>query len=84
VTITVHGKIIKTDNEGYLLTPQDWSEEIRLELVKQHKKLAHETFKQENDSKHNLYETFPHGPIGMIAKMAGIPRTAISKEVSGG
>lgn len=123
MTITVNGKTIETDNEGYLLNPQDWTEEVGLEMVKQHEaeghrkvnetgwmlikfahefyedhmrhpnmnelirqheKLEHKTFRQENDYKQNLYDMFPHGPIRMIAKMAGIPRTAIAEEVSGG
>jgi len=123
MTITAHGKTVKTDNEGYLLDPQEWTEEIGLEMVKQHEadghkkvtetgwmlikyvrgfyedhlrhpnmnelirqheKLEHKSFRQENDYKHNLYEMFPHGPIRMIAKMAGIPKTAISEETSGG
>lgn len=69
MTITVFGKTIKTDNEGYLLNPQDWTKELRLEMVKQHRADGHK----------KVTETG-----WMIAKMAGIPKTAIAEEVNGG
>lgn len=123
MTLTVNGKTIPTDNEGYLLNPDDWTEEVGLELVKQHEaeghrkvtetgwrlikyfrdyydefmthpsmnelirlheKLEHKNFEHEIDYKQNLYELFPHGPIRMLAKMAGLPQTAVAEEVSGG
>lgn len=121
--LTVNGKTIRTDNEGFLLDPQDWTEEVGLEmvrqheadghrkvtetgwmlikyfhdfyedhlrhpsmneLIRQHEKLEHKAFEQENDYKQNLYDMFPHGPVRMIAKLAGIPRAAIVQEASGG
>ena len=123
MTITVHGKTVATDNEGYLVDPQDWSEEVGLELVRQHEaaghkkvtetgwmliryfrgfyeehlrhpnmnelirqheKLEHKSFEQEIDYKQMLYDMFPHGPVRMLAKLAGLPKTAIAEEVSGG
>jgi len=120
MSIEVNGKTIEVDGEGFLLNPDDWSEEVGLELVRQHEAAGHrkvtetgwmlikyfrdfyeehmrhpsmnelirehekhegKSFKEEVDYKQNLYELFPHGPIPMVAKLAGLPHNAVTKEM---
>ncbi len=112
MSIEVNGKIIETDEEGFLLNPDDWTEEVAEALVKQHEAEGHRqvtetgweliryfreyyeehmthptmhqlmkdkarlegrTFAEEEDYKNFLYELFPHGPIRMLCKLAGLP-----------
>ena len=54
-----------------------------IDLVREHEKLEGKSFKEENDYKQNLYELFPHGPIPMIAKLAGLPQNAVAQEMEG-
>ncbi len=124
MSITVKGEVIETDKEGFLLNPDDWTEDVGLELVKQHEAAGHKKVtetgwlliksfndfyvdhmrhptmneiirqrkkqdgkdfeKEEHDYKEFLYELFPHGPIRMLAKMAGLPQSAVAQEVTGG
>jgi len=120
MNITVKEEVIETDEEGFLLNPDDWSEDVGLELVKQHEAAGHmkvtetgwmlvkyfrdfyedhmrhptmidlvreheklegKSFKEEIDYKQNLYKLFPHGPIAMIAKLAGLPQNAVAQEM---
>jgi len=120
MSIEVNGKTIETDDEGFLLNRDDWSETVGLELVRQHEAAGHrkvtetgwmlikyfhdfyedhmrhpsmnelireheklegKSFKEEVDYKQNLYELFPHGPIPMLAKLAGLPHNAVTKEM---
>ena len=41
MSITVQGKLIETDEEGYLLNPHDWSEEIAEAMAFQQAKQDH-------------------------------------------
>lgn len=124
MSITVKGEVIETDKEGFLVNPDDWTEDVALELVKQHEAAGHRKVtetgwqlihyfrdfyeehmrhpkmneimrqrekmdgkdfeKEEHDYKEFLYELFPHGPIRMLSKMAGLPQNAIAQEVAGG
>ena len=55
------------------------------ELIREHAKRRGRSFEEEkHDYKEFLYELFPHGPIRMLAKLAGLPRTAIAQEITGG
>ena len=36
MSITVNNKIIETDNEGFLLNPNDWDDKVAMELIAQH------------------------------------------------
>ena len=120
MNITVNNETIETDEQGFLLNPDDWTEDVGLELVKQHEAAGHKkvtetgwmlikyfrdfyedhlrhptmidlireheklegkSFEEEVDYKQNLYKLFPHGPIPMIAKLAGLPHEAVAKEM---
>jgi TusE/DsrC/DsvC family sulfur relay protein len=113
MSIEVNGKIIETDEEGYLINPNDWNEDVAEALIKQHESQGHQSvsetawglimyfreYYQENKvhpsmhklvltlGKHHgkrfsdqeaykafLYELFPHGPMRMLCKLAGLPR----------
>ena len=41
MNITVNDKSIEIDEEGFLVDPRDWSEDVGLELVKQHEAAGH-------------------------------------------
>jgi len=41
MTIEVNGKTIETDEEGYLINPDDWDENIAEALIKQHEAAGH-------------------------------------------
>lgn len=110
--LTVNGKTIATDEEGYLLNPDDWDEDVMEALIAQHEAEGHkpvsetgrglvgfvrefyeehqahpsmhqlveelgrhegESFREAEKYKKFLYEQFPHGPILMLAKLAGLP-----------
>lgn len=110
--INVNNKIIETDNEGYLINPDDWEESVAEKLIEQyiseghfpisetgwklilyfrehyemylthpsmHELLIHranlenKSFSNEKSYKQFLYEQFPHGPIRMLCKLAGLP-----------
>ncbi len=112
MSIEVNNKIIETDNEGYLITPDDWDEQVAEQIIKQHvseghkpitetgwelisffreyyemhmthpsmhkllasrAKLENKKFSDEESYKTFLYELFPHGPIRMLCKLAGLP-----------
>ncbi len=119
--IVIGDQITKTDDQGFLLNPEDWTKEVGLELVKRHEADGHKKVtqtgwmlinyfhdfyedhmrhptmneiirdrekhdgkdfeKEEHDYKEFLYELFPHGPIPMLAKLAGLPREAVAKEM---
>ena len=120
MNITVNNEAVETDDQGFLKNPDDWTEDVGLELVKQHEAAGHrqvtetgwmlikyfrdfyedhmrhptmiglireheklegKSFKEEIDYKQNLYELFPHGPIPMIAKLAGLSRNAVAQEM---
>ena len=113
MSIEVHGKIIETDEEGYLINLDDWNEDVAEALIKQHESDGHKPvsetargliayfreYYQENKvhpsmhkltltlGKHHgehfhdkeayknfLYELFPHGPVRMLCKLAGLPK----------
>jgi len=113
MNIEVHGKIIETDEEGYLINPDDWNEDVTEALIKQHEadrhkpvtetgwelintfrehyeihqthpnmhklladraKLETKQFSDEESYKTFLYELFPHGPVRMLCKLAGLPK----------
>ena len=115
MSIEVNGKVIETDEEGYLLDLNEWNDTVCEALIKQHEADGHkpvsETAKglidyfreyfQENKvhpsmhklvqtlGKHHgqqirdqeaykayLYEMFPHGPVRMLCKLAGLPKPA--------
>lgn len=112
MSIEVKGKVIETDEEGYLFNPDDWDEDVAEALIKQHEAAGHEPvsetargliayfreYYQENKvhptmhklvltlGKHHdqrfheqeaykkfLYKLFPHGPVRMLCKLAGLP-----------
>ena len=121
MSITVKNQVTETDEQGFLLNPEDWTEDVGLELVKQHEAAGHRKVtetgwmlvksfrdfyedhmrhptmnelirnrekldgkdfeKEEHDYKEFLFELFPHGPIPMLAKLAGLPREAVAKEM---
>lgn len=41
MSINVNGKTIETDEEGYLLNPNDWDEYVAEVLIRQHKAASH-------------------------------------------
>ena len=121
MNIKIGHQIIKLDEQGFLLDPEDWTEEVALELIKQHEAAGHKKVtetgwrlikafrefyedhmrhptmnelirnraklngkdfeKEEHDYKEFLFELFPHGPIPMLAKLAGLPQEAVAKEM---
>ncbi len=52
-----------------------------LDLIREHQKLEGKSFREEVYYKQNLYQLFPHGPIPMIAKLAGLPQHAVAQEM---
>ena len=113
MSIEVNGKIIETDEEGYLLNQDDWNDEVCEALLKQHVadgykpvsdtarglidyfrayyqenqvhpsmhklvltfgKNQGEHFRDQESFKNFLYELFPHGPVRMLCKLAGLPK----------
>jgi len=123
MNITVNDRTIELDNEGYLLNPDDWTEEVGRQLIKLHEAAGHKKvdeagwllikyvrnfyedklrhpsmnelirsrekeegkdFKGESAFRDRLYVLFPHGPIRMLAKLAGLPKNAIAEETSAG
>ncbi len=123
MTLIVKGEEIKTDVEGFLLDPDDWTEEVgealvqqheadghkkvtetgwmliryyrefyeehlrhpKLnELIREHEKLEGKRYREEIDYKQKLYDMFPHGPVVMLAKLAGLPQRAVAEEIAAG
>ena len=41
MNITVNNETIETDDQGFLKNPEDWTEDVGLELVKQHEAAGH-------------------------------------------
>ena len=115
MSIEANGKIIETDEEGYLLNLDDWNDEVCEALIKQHEAEGHkpvsetarglidyfrdyyqenkvhptmhklvltlgkhkgERFHDQESYKNFLYELFPHGPVRMLCKLAGLPKPA--------
>ena len=113
MSIEVNGEIIETDEEGYLLNPDDWTEDVAEALVREHEAQGHKPvtetgweliryfrdyyeehmthpsmrkllneraklegkhFEDEKSYRDFLYELFPHGPIRMLCKLAGLPK----------
>ncbi len=118
MSITVNGKTIETDEEGFLKNPQDWNEAVASVLVKEHEKMhkpLNETalglvgffrnhyeekltrpsmnellntlgkhtgrgFQDAEEYKKVLYDMFPHGPIQMLCKLAGLSNPGVENE----
>ena len=115
MSIEVTGKIIQTDEEGYLLNLDDWNDGVCEALIKQHEADEHkpvsetarglidyfrdyyqenkvhpsmhklvltlgkhqgERFHDQEAYKNFLYELFPHGPVRILCKLAGLPKPA--------
>ncbi len=113
MTVEVNGKSIATDNEGYLLTPEDWDTDVAKALIRQHESAGHKkitetgwelinyfreyyddhmkhpsmhqllvdrarlenkNFSDEKIYKNFLYGLFPHEPVRMLCKLAGLPK----------
>lgn len=120
MNIKVNGRDIEVDDEGFLVNPDDWTDEVGRELIKLHEAAGHkkvteagwllikcvrnyyedklhhpsmnqlmrayedkseENYAKESDFKKRLYELFPHGPIAMLAKLAGLPKNAVAQEL---
>lgn len=112
MALNVKGKTIATDEEGYLLNPDDWDESVMDALIAEHEKAGHkplsetakglvefvreyyeehqthpdmhqlvnelgrhpgESFHEAEGYKKFLFDMFPHGPVAMLAKLAGLP-----------
>jgi len=113
MSLEANGKTIQTNEEGYLVNPEDWSQDVMNALIKQHEAEGHkplsetaigliEYFREyyaeyqkhptmnqlikelgmrqaedfneaDEEYKNFLYEMFPHGPIQMLSKLAGLP-----------
>lgn len=118
MSITVNGNTIETDEEGFLMNPQDWNQAVASVLVKEHEKVhkpLNETalslvgfFREHYEKKltrpsmnellHTLgqysgrgiqdaeaykdilYDMFPHGPVQMLCKLAGLPNPGVENE----
>lgn len=113
MSIEVNGKLIETDEEGYLLNLADWNDAVCEGLIQQHEadgykplsetakglidyfreyyqenqvhptmhklvqtlgKYEGEQFHDKEAYKNYLYEMFPHGPVRMLCKLAGLPK----------
>ena len=120
MSLNVNGKKIEIDEEGFLINPEDWNDEVADALIKQHEADGHKPVsetarglvdyfreyyneykkhptmhkllltlgKHEGKSyaakeayKGYLYELFPHGPIQMLCKLAGLPKPSDTNEV---
>lgn len=120
MSLNVNGKVIETDEEGYLVNPDDWDEDVMKALIAQHEAEGHkplsetaigliqfvreyyeehlthpdmhqlinelgrkpgESFREAEEYKKFLYDMFPHGPVAMLAKLAGLP---VPREEFGG
>ncbi len=53
------------------------------EMVQFHAKKNGLEFQEAEKLRDLLYERFPHGPIPMLAKLAGLPRIPVAKEMEG-
>lgn len=112
MSIKVKNTTIETDEEGYLLNPDDWDEDVAEALIMQHEadghkkvtetgwglirqfreyyedhmthpsmhkllldraRLENNHFSDEESYKDFLYYLFPHGPVRMLCKLAGLP-----------
>ncbi|HFD79045.1 MAG TPA: TusE/DsrC/DsvC family sulfur relay protein [Gammaproteobacteria bacterium] len=119
MSIEVNGRIIETDEEGFLLNPDDWDEDVAEALVRAHEAAGHKPvtetgweliryfreyyeahqvhptmhkllaqrarlegkpFHDEESYRDFLYELFPHGPIPMLCKLAGLPNPSLEVE----
>ena len=122
MSLTIGNEIIETDDEGFLLDPENWNEEIMEALIGEHEKAGHRpvgslgramifffrdfyedrlrhptmremiqfhaqknglSFQEAEKLRDVLYESFPHGPIPMLAKLAGLPRPPVAEELEG-
>ena len=52
------------------------------DLVRMHGEREGENFEEAERLRDALYEMFPHGPIPMLAKLAGLPHAAASEEAA--
>ncbi len=53
------------------------------EMVLFHARKNNLEFRQAEKLRDLLYELFPHGPVPMLAKLAGLPRTPVARELEG-
>jgi len=113
MSINVAGKTIETDEEGYLINRDDWSDEVaeqiafqqarqdNVTLTETHWGLIHyfrdyydeykvhptmhklvmtlgkhhgEHYHEKKEYEKFLYDTFPHGPVQELCKLAGLPK----------
>jgi len=120
MSLNVNGKKIEIDEEGFLINPEDWNDEVADALIKQHEADGHkpvsetarglvdffreyydenkkhptmhkliltlgkhqgESFADKEAYKTYLYELFPHGPVQMLCKLAGLPKPSDTNEV---
>ncbi len=119
MNFNVNGTMIETDEEGYLVNPDDWDEDVALALIAQHEadghkkvtetgweliryfreyyedrmmhpsmhrilvdreKVESKVFNDEKSYREFLYELFPHGPVNMLCKLAGLPKPSHEME----
>lgn len=119
MNLKINDTVIETDEEGFLVNPEDWDEEVALALIAQHEaeghkkvtetgweliryfreyyeenmmhpsmhrlladhaKLEGKPFKDEKSYGEFLYDLFPHGPVNMLCKLAGLPKPAHEME----
>jgi TusE/DsrC/DsvC family sulfur relay protein len=118
MSVTVNGKTIETDEEGFLNNPENWNEAVAEVLAAEHEKahkplnetamglvgyfrehyedkLTHpsmnelvktlgkhpgQSFHDAEAYKEFLYDMFPHGPIQMLCKLAGLPNPGVENQ----
>jgi tRNA 2-thiouridine synthesizing protein E len=51
------------------------------ELIKMHAEKEEVSFKNAEHLRDALFEMFPHGPVAMLAKLAGLPKQAVAEEM---
>jgi len=120
MSIKINEKCIETDDEGFLVNINDWTEEVCDALVKEHESDGHkpvnetarglityfrdyyeenkthptmhklvmtlgkhqgESYSDKEAYKNYLYQLFPHGPVQMLCKLAGLPKPSGTNEI---